>query len=85
MQVSFTNDTSTVLTGTYDEATKTFVGRDVRVFDDPFASNWWQWGDTTIVFDPAANPPAGTGVLFVADTDWMGEFTVQFSLTKVSD
>ena len=85
MTISLANGMSTILTGTYDEASTTFVGRDVSVSDDVWASTWWEWGDTTIVFDTAANPPAGAGVLTVLGTDTLSGFTVEFSLTKVSD
>lgn len=79
MTISFTNDSKTVLTGTYDSATRTFVGRDTRVSDSGKASVWWQWGDTTIRFDTAG----ATGRLIVhplendlIDSDIIVDFTM---------
>jgi len=83
MKITFANSTGTILKGTYDEATKTFVGRDTRVSDDLFASNWWQWGDTTIVFDTTSDPLRATGRLYVSDTgDLNSEITVDFTMVR---
>ncbi len=83
MKITFANSTGTILTGTYNEASKTFVGRDIRVSDDPFASNWWQWGDTTIVFDTTSDPLRATGRLYVSDTgDLNSEISVDFTMVK---
>ena len=86
MKITFSNDSGTVLTGTYDEAKKTFVGKDIRTSDDPFASVWWQWGETTIVFDTTANPLKAAGKLVVSNSsDLNTEITVEFSMIKSED
>ena len=86
MKITFSNDSGTVLTGTYDEAKKTFVGKDTRTSDDPFASVWWQWGETTIVFDTSANPLKAAGKLVVSNSsDLNTEITVEFSMIKSED
>jgi len=89
MKITFSNDSGTVLTGIYDEATKTFVGKDTRKSDDPWASVWWQWGETTIVFDTSANPLRATGMLFVPQDDdpasFDPEITVDFIMIKTKD
>ena len=88
MTITLANDTNTVLTGTYDDATKTFVGRDTRQSDDPFASAWWQWGDTTIVFDTIVSPITAAGRLYVpgAEDDLINsEIIVDFTMTKAAE
>lgn len=85
MKITFSNDSGTILTGTYDEATKTFIGKDARPSDNPFASVWWQWGETTIIFDTSANPLKASGKLFVPSTgDLNTEITVEFIMIKTS-
>lgn len=79
MTISFSNDSATVLTGTYDEATKTFRGTDVRPSDDPATSVWWQWGETTIVFDTKTDPVSAVGRLWVPKTE--GEAIVSWDIT----
>lgn len=89
MKITFDNDSDTILTGTYDEATKTFVGRDTRKAEDIWSAVWWQWGDTTIVFDTSANPLQATGRLFVPEDDdpasFDPEITVTFTMIKADD
>ena len=86
MKITFDNDSDTILTGTYDEATKTFVGKDTQRPDDPWASVWWEWGETTIVFDTSENPLKATGKLFVPQDDdpasFDPEITVYFTMIK---
>lgn len=85
MKITFSNDSGTILTGKYNEATKTFVGKDMRPSDDPWSSTWWQWADTTIVFDTSSDPVKAVGKLFVPKCDLLGEITVAFTMVKVAD
>lgn len=86
MEIILYDDSGSVLTGTYDEATKTFVGKDTRNPDELWESVWWQWGETTIVFDTSANPLRATGKLFVPQDDdpasFDPEITVYFTMIK---
>jgi hypothetical protein len=86
MEIILSDDSGSVLTGTYDEATKTFVGKDTRKPDELWESVWWQWGETTIVFDTSANPLRATGKLFVPEDDdptsFDPELTVYFTMIK---
>ena len=86
MEIILYDDSGSVLTGTYDEATKTFVGKDTRQPDELWESVWWQWGETTIVFDTSANPLRATGKLFVPEDDdptsFDPEITVYFTMIK---
>jgi hypothetical protein len=90
MKIIFDNDSDTILTGTYDEATATFVGRDTREAEDIWSVVWWQMGDTTIVFDPSADPIKATGTLYlpefgsIGDTA-IGDATITFTMVKASD
>lgn len=89
MGIILYDDSGSVLTGTYDEATKTFVGKDTRNPDELWESVWWQWGETTIVFDTSANPLRATGKLFVPEDDdpasFDPEITVNFTMIKAKD
>lgn len=86
MEIILYDDSGSVLTGTYDEGTKTFVGKDTRKPDELWESVWWQWGETTIVFDTSANPLRATGKLFVPEDDdptsFDPELTVYFTMIK---
>lgn len=85
MTITLSNDSGTILTGTYDEASKTFIGKDTRPSDDPWSSTWWQWADTTIVFDTSSDPVKATGNLFVPKSDLLGEIIVAFTMMKATD
>jgi hypothetical protein len=86
MTITFLNS-STVLTGTYDEATGKFVGKDRKETDDVFAMTFWMFEDTTIIFNADSDPVTAAGKLEGndEDADFLKSFKVEIALTKVSD
>lgn len=97
MKVKFLNDTGWVLTGIYDESTKTFTGEDARVesydgWNDAIAkSHIWREAPSVITFDTDACPIRAAWKLHREATDepgvWdmYGEVNVNLTMIKVAE
>lgn len=87
MKITFLDQRGIVLTGTYDEASRQFVGLDRREPDNPYGFFYWQRGNTTITFDPNTN--TGKGNLDVSFAIFVGGSSmrqvVDFDMTKVPE
>lgn len=96
MKVLFLDNSGWVLTGTYDESTKTFTGIDTQPVDtssleSAFAtSTIWKTAPSIITFDTDASPIRATWTLHGAATykegaiDMWGETNVNLTMVKVA-
>ncbi|NLF29059.1 MAG: hypothetical protein GX592_14275 [Clostridiales bacterium] len=82
MTISFSDKYATVITGTYDESTATFVGRDTRRPKNDDDATLWQMAETTIHFSAAGDAVAADGFLNTGELEIRTSIVVEFTLSK---
>lgn len=74
LQITNNTDYHKVLTGTFNEATQTFIGKDLSQADENSGGNGTADKETTIIFDLSSTPIKAKGSLYFSDASY-DEFT----------
>lgn len=88
MRITFLDKRGIVLTGTYDEVGKKFVGQDLWRPDNPYETLYWQGKDMIITFDPNSNTAKGNLDMSAIKSEDGSDFlsvVIDLDMTKVSE
>jgi len=92
VQITFLDHSGISLKGTYDESSRTFIGRDPRppggdTLEAALATTWWQLADTVIVFEIGTDSITAAGKLVAqaSEGDFLPTHRIEITLNKVAD